>query len=306
MGKNETRDCKSAEQSQAALQETTAEKGKVSNGVLLLNVQKQSRRLGMLVEDEQSPTYLPTTRSLSTQQDLTMSTVTLSKTGNRLLDDLPLQEFRRVVALCKLTNLPAGKIICEKGLYLSHVYFPLTACLSKVAEVPRHPPLGMVQIGSEGMLGATLILGVEVAPLRAIVQCPGTALCMEVRDFHDALLENPSLRVILGRYLYVLLEQLSQAAACTRFHDVETRLVRWLLLTHDRSHADQFHLTHQILADMLGVQRSAVTIAAGILQQNGLISYSRGEISILNRAGLEAKCCECYETVQLDYERLIA
>jgi len=189
---------------------------------------------------------------------------------------------------------------------ITHVYFPLTAILCMVAEVSSHPALGMVQIGNEGMLGATLILGVKAAALRAIVHGPGMALRMEVKTFQEFLREIPALHMILGRYLYVLLEQLSQTAACTRFHEVEMRLVRWLLLTHDRAQADHFHLTHQLLADMLGVQRSAVTIAAGVLQHKNLISYSRGEITIMNRAGLEAICCECYAVVSADYQRLIA
>lgn len=235
-----------------------------------------------------------------------MSVVTLSKSGNRLLDDLPRREFQSVVAECELIKLPFGKVLYEKDLLISHAYFPVTACFSKVAEVNKHPPIGMILIGSEGMLGATLSLGVDVAPLRVVVHCPGTAMRMEAGRFRDALQKNPALRMILGRYLYVLFEQFSQTTACTRFHDVETRLVRWLLLTHDRAHADHFHLTHQLLADLLGVQRSAVTIAAGILQQSRLISYSRGEITILNRQGLEAICCECYEDANLDYKRLIA
>lgn len=226
--------------------------------------------------------------------------------GNRLLDDLSPKHARSLVAACERVELHFGQIVCEKDQLFTHVYFPLTAIISKVAEVSKHPPLGMVQIGNEGMLGATLILGVKVAPLRGIVHVPGSALRMDVKTFQGFLRDVPGLNLVLGRYLYLLLEQISQTAACTRFHEVETRLVRWLLLTHDRAHADHFHLTHQLLADMLGVQRSAVTIAAGVLQQKQLISYSRGEITIMNRAGLEAICCECYAVVEADYQRLIA
>ncbi len=229
-----------------------------------------------------------------------------SRTGNRLLDDLPKRELGRVVAACELVTLAVGEVVFEKGCVISHVYFPLSASISKVIKVSRHPSIGLVQIGSEGMLGATQILGVEVAPLQAVVQCTGEVLRMDVRKFRESLLENPALKRVLGRYLYILLEQISQTTACTRFHDVESRLIRWLLLTHDRADSDQFHLTHKTLAGMLGVQRSAVTIAAGILQQKGLISYSRGDITILDRAGLERICCECYAAVTTDYKRLIA
>jgi len=131
-------------------------------------------------------------------------------------------------------------------------------------------------------------------------------LRMRVAAFIDALGEVEALRPLLGRYQFVLLKQLAQTAACTRFHEVNARLVRWLLMTHDRAHADHFHLTHQFLANMLGVQRSAVTIAAGVLQQQDLIQYARGEISVTNRKGLEALSCECYAIESADYQRLIA
>lgn len=229
-----------------------------------------------------------------------------SKSGNRLLDDLPSEDRRSILNICTLVDLHFGQVIYEKKCIIQEVYFPVTANISKVVQVDKHPPIGLVQIGNEGMLGATLILGAKAAPLRAVVQGPGSALRMNATNFLLALREKQSLQLAIGRYLYVLLEQLSQTVACSRFHDVESRLVRWLLLTHDRAHGDHFHLTHQTLADMLGVLRSAVTIAAGNLQQHNLISYSRGEINIIDRAGLEAISCECYEKLVVDYKRLIA
>ncbi len=235
-----------------------------------------------------------------------MSSIPIHASGNHLLDDLSPKHCRSITAACERVDLNFGQIVCEKERLLAHVYFPLSAVISNVADVSKHPALGIVQIGSEGMLGATLILGVKAAPLRGVVHVPGVALRMDVKSFQAFLREVPALHLVLGRYLYVLLEQFAQTAACTRFHEVETRLVRWLLLTHDRTHADHFHLTHQLLADMLGVQRSAVTIAAGILQDKNLISYSRGEITIMNRAGLEAICCACYDMVAADHQRLIA
>ena len=171
--------------------------------------------------------------------------------------------------------------------------------------VSGHPALEMGLIGSEGMLGATLVLGVATVPLRAVVQGPGRALRMTVAQLHAAIASSPALLRTLKRYLYVLMEQLSRTAACTRFHEIEARLTRWLLMTHDRAHADRFHLTHQFLADMLGVQRSAVTIAAGDLQERGLIEYTRGQIHVLDRKGLESVSCECYELVVADYARLL-
>jgi CRP-like cAMP-binding protein len=139
-----------------------------------------------------------------------------------------------------------------------------------------------------------------------VVQGSGTALQMTTLQLRRELRDNLSLRLTLKRYLFVLIAQLSQSAACTRFHEVDARLARWLLMTHDRAHADQFHLTHQYLADMLGVQRSAVTIAAGSMQKRKLIRYVRGDIRILDRRGLEAASCECYDAVIEDYARLFA
>jgi hypothetical protein len=159
-------------------------------------------------------------------------------------------------------------------------------------------------IGNEGMLGVTLVLGVATAPLRGVVQGEGDALRLSAVDLHAELRRSPSLTKTLNGYLYVLMAQLTQTAGCTRFHEINARLSRWLLMTHDRAHADHFHLTHQFLADMLGVQRSAVTIAAGGLQDRGLIHYTRGEITILDRPGLEGTSCECYAAVIKDYEQM--
>ena len=155
-------------------------------------------------------------------------------------------------------------------------------------------------IGNEGMLGATLVLGVEVAPMRAVVQGAGAAWRMNPRDSRRNC-TTPALRRTIHRYLYVLLTQFAQSAACTHFHEIEPRLARWLLMTHDRAHADHFYLTHEVLAAMLGVRRSSITIAAGALQQRGLIRYVRGDISILDRPGLEAAACGCYDALIADY-----
>jgi len=228
------------------------------------------------------------------------------QTGNQLLDQLPVRQRSKMLESCKTVEVQFGHILCKSGQHLAHVYFPLTGFISLVIGVGRHPPLELGLIGSEGMLGATIMLGVREAPLEAVVQGPGEMLEMPVASFIKALANNGALRPLLGRYKFVQLKQLAQTVACTRFHEVNARLVRWLLMTHDRAHADHFHLTHQFLADMLGVQRSAVTIAAGVLQQQDLIQYSRGEISITNRKGLEALSCECYAIESADYQRLIA
>ncbi|MDO9475761.1 MAG: Crp/Fnr family transcriptional regulator [Pseudohongiella sp.] len=226
--------------------------------------------------------------------------------GNRLVDELPVEQHNRLLAKSELISLNTNQILCDQEMNLTHVYFPTTATISMMVKVNEHPPLGMILVGSEGMLGASLVLGVRAAPFRAAVQGKGSALRISVSGFNSLISENPAIADVLGRYVFVMMEQLSQTAACHRFHEVEPRLVRWLLLTHDRAQGDSFNLTHLLLAEMLGVQRSAVTIAAGILQQKNLISYARGVITIVDRIGLEKLSCECYGLLVADYQRQIA
>lgn len=235
-----------------------------------------------------------------------MSATTPVLVVNRLIGGLPRKERNMILERCEPVDLVFGEILCEPDQPFQHVYFPLSGFISLVAPMGGHQPLEMGLIGNEGMLGVTLVLGVNTVPLRALVQGSGSALRMTAAQLKRVLRVCPSLPRILNRYLYILMAQLSQTSACTRFHEVEARLARWLLMTHDRAHADHFHLTHEFLADMLGVRRSGITIAAGALQQRKLISYSRGDISILDRKGLEAASCECYSAVVDDYERLLA
>ncbi len=223
---------------------------------------------------------------------------------NRLIEGLPQRERNKILKLCEPVDLVFGEILCQPDEPFNHVYFPLKGFISLVTPMRGHQPLEMGLIGDEGMLGATLVLGVNAVPLRALVQGSGSALRMTATDLRSALHGSPALLRTLNRYLYVLMAQLSQTTACTRFHEVEARLARWLLMTHDRAHADHFHLTHDFLANMLGVRRSGITIAAGALQKQKFIRYTRGDISILDRKGLESASCECYEAVLDDYARL--
>lgn len=233
-----------------------------------------------------------------------MSAANAARVDNRLFDGLPHKLRCRILKDSELVELTFGTVLCEPDRPLRHVYFPQTGFISLVAKVTGHPALEMGLIGNEGMLGATLVLGVNTARLRSVVQGSGTALRLSAVRFQRELQQSPALRRTLSRYLYVLLAQLAQSSACTRFHEIQARLARWLLLTHDRAHADHFHLTHLYLADMLGVRRSTVTIAAGALQRRKLIHYSRGNIRIVNRRGLEAVSCECYQAVVDDYQQL--
>lgn len=224
---------------------------------------------------------------------------------NRLIERLPRKERRGLLARGEPVDLTFGETLCEQEHRYRHVYFPLTGFISLVATVRGHQPLEIGMIGNEGMLGATLAFGIDTAPLRGVVQGTGIALRLTAPQFRCGLRDGPGLLRVLNRYLYVLMAQLSQMVACTRFHGVEVRLARWLLMTRDRAHADHFYLTHQFLADMLGVRRSAVTIAAGALQERELIHYIRGNITILSRRGLEAASCECYGTAASDYASLL-
>lgn len=235
-----------------------------------------------------------------------MAAATSARVVNQLIGSLPRQERNRIVERCQKVDLVFGTVLCEPDQPIEHVYFPLSGFISLVMKLGGHQPLELALIGNEGVLGATLALGVRDAPVGAVVQGPGTALRMTAAQLRRELQESPGLLLTLNRYLYVSMTQLSQSAACGAFHEVEPRLARWLLMSHDRAHADHFHLTHEFLADMLGVRRSGITIAAGVLQRRKLIRYSRGEISVLDRKGLEAASCECYDAMIEDYAQLFA
>lgn len=225
---------------------------------------------------------------------------------NHLIASLPVKERQRILHSSKTVELMAGTILCEVDEPFEHAHFPLTGLISLVAISSGHQPLGLAMIGNEGLLGATLALGVNTPRLRAVVHGSGAALRVSVAQMRRMLREGPGLLHTLQRYSYVLMGQLLRTAACNSFHDVEMRLARWLLMTDDRTTSDGFELTHQMLADLLGVQRSAVTIAAGKLQRKKLIGYTRGHVDILSRSGLEDASCECYEIQVRDHARQFA
>ncbi|MCW8926866.1 MAG: Crp/Fnr family transcriptional regulator [Xanthomonadales bacterium] len=184
---------------------------------------------------------------------------------------------------------------------LQHAYFPLSGLISLVTDSSDHKPLSVAMIGNEGVLGATLALDVSTPRLRGVVHGSGAGLRIKASRLNRLLRDSPGLQSALMRYAYVLMGQLQQTATCNSFHEVEMRLARWLLMAHDRADSEQLPLTHQFLANLLGVQRSAVTIAAGKLQRKELIGYSRGQVRILSRKGLEAASCECYGMQIRDY-----
>ncbi|MFU8832705.1 MAG: Crp/Fnr family transcriptional regulator [Wenzhouxiangella sp.] len=223
-------------------------------------------------------------------------------TGNGLIDALPAPQRSRLLADCETVPLLFGERLVDKGSRIRHVYLPLTGFVSLVISVNGHKPLELNMIGSEGMLGAELVLGTRIAPYSEIVQGSGTALRLNFPAFARQVDSSQELRRICSRYFYVLIEQLTQSIACSCFHEVSQRLARWLLMAQDRADGKSLELTHAVLATMLGVRRSAVTIAAGKLQRQQLISYTRGRIHVLSRKGLEEASCECYAAGVKAYE----
>lgn len=220
---------------------------------------------------------------------------------NALLAALPSLDYKRVLRHLKPVSLSFGEILYEPGKPMGHVYFPVTGVISLLTIVDDRLALEVGMIGREGMLGIPLVFGVKQSPVRALVQGAGMALAMPAAVFLRELKRSLSLRGKLLGFAHELLLQHGQSAACNRFHPVTARLARWLLMTRDRVGTNEFRLTHEFLADMLGVRRAAVTSAASGLHRSKVIDYSRGRMRILNKRKLEATACSCYEVVRGAY-----
>jgi CRP-like cAMP-binding protein len=217
---------------------------------------------------------------------------------NSLLAALPGKDYQRLLALLEPVTLTFGEVLYEPGDTIRHVYFPNSSLVSLLTLVDGHLALEVGLLGRDGMVGIPLVLGHTVSSVRALVQGTGTALRIASAPFLEEFRRSLPLQRELYRYTHTLMAQISQTAACNRFHVVETRLARWLLMTQDRVKSDQFRMTHEFLSHMLGVRRVGVTKAAHSLQKRELIRYSRGDITILDRNGLEAAACECYEVIK--------
>jgi CRP-like cAMP-binding protein len=236
----------------------------------------------------------------------TVKTSQRTAAGNRLIAALPRKDGLNFLAGCEGVDLKLFEVLYEPGDRLRHVYFPIGGFISLLTPMIGSARLEVGLVGDEGMVGTPLVLGVAVSPLQALVQGAGPSLRMDAADFRRELGHSPALQQLLDRYLFVCMTQLAQTAACTRFHLVEARLARWLLMTQDRAHSNALHITHEFLAMMLGVRRVGVTKAATSLQNRQLIHYRRGDIDILDRPGLKAAACACYQSDLDTYRRVLA
>jgi CRP-like cAMP-binding protein len=218
--------------------------------------------------------------------------------SNNLLAALPRKAYRRLLPALSPATLTFGEVLYEPGKPMRDVYFPNECLVSLLTLVEGHLALEVGMVGREGMVGVALALGITDSPMRALVQGGGPALRMSAKRFRAELARSAPLQRGVNRYIHELMGQISQTAACNRFHLVEARLARWLLMTRDRMGSPQFRMTQDFLSDMLGVRRVGVTQAASALQRKGLIEYRRGHIRILDQRGLEAAACSCYRVVR--------
>jgi CRP-like cAMP-binding protein len=225
----------------------------------------------------------------------------LATEKNHLIHRLPREARGRLLDICEPIHLVRGEVLGEHGTPTRTVYFPIVSYISVGTSIDGKPLLEVGMVGREGMLGAHLALGIFKEPLHLLVQGPGLAWRIPTRAFRRELAQSIPLQRGLNRYLHVLMAQLASSAACLRFHLIGPRLARWLLMTHDRAHSDNFSVTQEFLAHMLGVRRAAISAAAAELQRRNVIEYSRGDITVLNRAGLEAASCGCYAVERQTY-----
>ena len=211
---------------------------------------------------------------------------------------MPPQTYHSMAANLAPVDLTYGQVLYEPMEKIRFVYFPINCLVSLLTAVDNGRTLEVGMVGNEGMVGMPMVLGIGSSSVRALVQGSGTALRMTAVCFRTEFKKNAALQQALFRYTHLLMAQVSQTAACNRFHTAEARLARWLLMTSDRLQADKFRLTHEFLAHMLGIRRVGVTKAASALERKKVIDYSRGSISILDRKSLEATACTCYRIVK--------
>ena len=225
--------------------------------------------------------------------------------ANRLLAALTKKEYQKLLPELEEVPLTFGDILYEPGDSIRHVYFPNDSIISLLSAVEDRALLEVGIVGNDGMAGLSVFMGVNKSRNRGLVQAAGTAMRMKSAALRKELSNGSSLHRLLHLYTHALLTQVSQSAACNRFHPANARLARWLLMTHDRIVGDEFRLTQEFLSNMVGVRREQVSLVASALQKKKFISYSRGQIKILDRAGLEAVSCKCYEAIKEEYDNFL-
>ena len=232
-------------------------------------------------------------------------TYAMTPRDNDLLRELPAAEWERIAPQLELVPMPLGHVLYESGAQLRHVYFPTTSIVSLLYVMEDGSSAEIAVVGHEGMVGVALFMGGETTPSRAVVQSAGHAYRLPGSVLKEEFTRAAGLQNLLLRYTQALLTQMAQTAVCNRHHSVDQQLCRWLLLSLDRLPSNKLTMTHELIANMLGVRREGVTEAAGKLQGAGLIRYSRGRITVLDRPGLEERCCECYLVVKREFDRLL-
>ena len=225
--------------------------------------------------------------------------------SNHLLAALPAAEWERWLPQLEQVEMPLGQVLYESGATLSHVYFPLTAIVSLLYVMENGASAEIAVVGNEGIVGISLFMGGESTPSRAVVQSAGHGFRLNAQTMKDEFNRAGPVLHLLLRYTQALITQMAQTAVCNRHHSLDQQLCRWLLLSLDRLQGNDLVMTQELIANMLGVRREGVTEAALSLQKVGLIRYARGHISVLDRAGLEQRTCECYEVVKKEYDRLL-
>jgi CRP-like cAMP-binding protein len=226
-------------------------------------------------------------------------------TLNRLLASLSAADRKRLYPHLEALELPYKASLYEANEPIEHVFFITSGVGSLVNTMRNRDAAEVGTIGNEGIVGLPILLGDEQAPTSVYMQVPGVGLRMKADAFRRELLRSDTMRTAFLRYVHAFFNQVAQSAACAHFHTLERRCCRWLLMTHDRVHADEFLLTHEFLAMMLGVRRAGVTVAAGALQKRGLIRYKRGRVTILDVKGLQKLSCECYGVSKREFDRLL-
>jgi CRP-like cAMP-binding protein len=225
--------------------------------------------------------------------------------NNHLLAALPAADFKRLLPHLKLVPLPLGEVLYESGIMLRHVYFPTESIVSLLYVMSDGSSAEIAVVGNEGVIGVSLFMGGETTPSRAVVQSAGHAFRLPGQVLKDEFSRAGAMQHLLLRYTQALITQMAQTAVCNRHHSLEQQLCRWLLLSLDRLNSNQLLMTQELIANMLGVRREGVTEAAGRLQAAGLIAYSRGHITVLDRPRLEERTCECYAVVKKESDRLL-